>query len=258
MSPLAAALVALALAQAAPDASESAPAPPSATRETSPAPTPPPAAPAPPPATAAPPPAEPVPPVVTEPSKPLPSLLSAEPLRGTSLFTASFGWPGVRAAYAQGLSPSTDLGGFVDFDYSTTELRAGVSYRGQVIPRAPPFDGALRLSLAWYHDSGGRWLYHRNHPDEGLELGVGVSYSRRGAGGVVSLLADAPLTVTFRKDGGALLSPRAAFAYETPLYGKLTIGLQLGLGVRAGIGNAPLKRGMAEVTILGLVSDRLF
>lgn len=230
-SSLAAALVALVLAQAASDAPEPAPAPP---------------------------PVAPVPPLVAEPQRPVPSLLSAEPLRGASLFSASLGWPRVRAAYAQGLSHGTDLGGFVDFDYSTTELRAGVSYRGQVIPRAPPFDGALRLSVAWYHDAGGRWLYHRNHPDEGLDLGVGASYSRRGAGGIVSLLADAPITVTFRKDGGVFVNPRGAFAYEAPLYGSLTVGLQLGLGVRAGIGNAPLKRGIAEVTILALVSDRVF
>ncbi len=231
MPSLLAALVALALARTAPDAAEPA---------------------------VAPPPAVPVPPAVSEPQKPLPSLLSAEPLRGASLFSASLGWPRVRAAYAQGLSSSTDLGGFVDFDYSTTELRAGVSYRGQVIPRAPPFDGALRLSLAWYHDSGGRWLYHRNHPDEGVDLGLGASYSRRGAGGVISLLADAPITITLKKDGGVFVNPRAAFAYEAPLYGALTVGLQLGLGVRAGVGNAPLKRGIAEVTILALVSDRVF
>ncbi len=256
MPSIAAALVALALAQATRDASQ--PPPPTAAEAAPPAAPPPPTTGAPPPGAEAPPPVAPIPPIVAEPQRPLPSLLSAEPLRGASLFSASFGWPRVRAAYAQGVSSGTDLGGFVDFDYSTTELRAGVSYRGQVVPRAPPFEGALRLSLAWYHGWGSQWLYHDNHPDEGFEIGAGLSYSRRGAGGVISLLADVPLTVTLRKDGGALLSPRAAFAYETPLYGKLTVGLQLGLGARFGVGNAPVKRGMAEVTVLGLVSERIF
>lgn len=227
ISSLAAALAALALAQASPDT-------------TAPAPVPPPAAPQP-----------------EAPPPPLPSLVSAETLRGTSLLEASAGWPRLRLAYAQGLSQSSDLGGFVDFDYSTTELRAGLGYRGQIIPRAPPFDGALRLSLAWYHDSGGQWLYHDNHPDEGIEISAGVSYSRRGAGGVVSLLADVPITITFRKDGGVVVVPKAAFAYQAPVYGPFTLGLQLGLGLRAGVGNAPLKKGMAEITILALAGYRL-
>jgi hypothetical protein len=208
---------------------------------------------------AVPPPVVPVPPL--QPSEaappPLPSLLSAEPLRGASLFSAALGWPRLRLGYAQGIGAATDLGGFADFDYTTTELRAGLAYRGRVIPRAPPFDGALRLWAAWYHDGGAQWVYRHNHPDEGIELGAGLSYSRRGAGGVVSLLADLPVTITFRKTGGVFVSPRAAVAYEAPLYGRLTYGLQLGMGIRGGLGNAPLRRGIGEVTLLGLVGYRL-
>ncbi len=227
MTPLAA-LVAVTLAQASPDATAPAPVP-----------VPPPAAPA-----EAPPPG-------------VPSLVSAEPLRGASLIEGYAGWPRLRLAYAQGLSHTSDLGGFADFDYSTTEFRAGLAYRGALIPPAPPFDGALRFSLAWYHDSGGKWIYKKNHPDEGLEIGLGLSYSRRGAGGVLSLLADFPITLTFRKDGGVLVVPKASFAYQAPVYGPFTLGLQLGLGLRAGIGNAPLKQGMAEITVLALGGWRL-
>jgi hypothetical protein len=209
---------------------------------------------------ASPPPVAPLPPMpmqAVEPVAPMPSLLSAEPLERASLLSFSGGWPRVRGAYAQGVSPRTDLGGFVDYDYSTTELRAGLSYRGQVIPRAPPFEGALRAWLAWYDNFGGDWLYHSNHPDEGLEIGAGLSYSRRGGGGVVSVLADLPLTITFRKGGGAFLNPRATAAYELPAFGAVTVGTQLGLGARFGVGNAPLRKGMAEVTILALASYRL-
>jgi len=233
---LATALFALALGQASPDAATPAPEP-----------VPPPAAPALPAAA----------PEAEAPPPPVPSLVSAEPLRGTSLVEASAGWPRMRLAYAQGLSHTSDLGGFADFDYGTTELRAGLGYRGTLVPPAPPFEGALRLSLAWYHDSGGQWIYKKNHSDEGLEIGVGISYSRRGAGGVLSLLADVPITITFRKDGGVLVVPKAAFAYQAPLYGPFTIGLQLGLGLRVGIGNAPLKEGMAEITVLALAGWRL-
>lgn len=211
-------------------------------------------------ALAQPPPAvEPVPPPAAMPPRqpPIPSLLSAEPLRGASLFSAAAGWPRVRAAYAQGVSSSADLGLFTDLDYTTTELRAGATYRGQVIPPAPPFQGALRLSLAWYHDFGGRWLYHRNARDDGLELGFGVSYSRQGGGGLLSVLADLPITITLRAKGGALLSPRVGFAYETPLYGPFTVGLQLGLGARFGVGDAPLRKGQAEITALALASYRV-
>jgi hypothetical protein len=233
MPPLLTALLALALAQAVPGG---------------------------PPPVPAPPPVVPVPPLVAEPRPsppPFPSLLSAEPLRGASLLSVTAGWPRVRLAYAKGLSRTSDLGGFAELDYTTGELRAGPTYRGKVIAPAPPFEGALRLWVAWVHGDGARWLYHNNHPDQGVELGAGVSYSRRGAGGLVSLLGDVPVTITFRKTGGAYLSPRAALAYETPLFGPFTIGLQLGLGLRVGFGYAPLREGAGEVTLLGLASCRL-
>ncbi|HVO19489.1 MAG TPA: hypothetical protein VMU15_09545 [Anaeromyxobacter sp.] len=188
---------------------------------------------------------------------PLPSLLSAEPLGPASLLAASAGWSHLRLAYAQGMTSDTDLGLFSDLDYATTELRAGGTLRTPIAPLAP-FDGALRLSLAWYHDSGGRWIHRTNHVDNGLELSPGVSYSRRGAGGVVSLLGDVPVTFTFAHQGGVLLNPKAAFAYEAPLYGPFAIGLQLGLGLRFGIGSAPMKNGMGEVSFLALASYRPF
>jgi hypothetical protein len=189
--------------------------------------------------------------------KPLPSLLSAEPLQGASLLAAALGWSQLRLAYAQGVTQETDAGVFADFDYATSELRAGGTLRTPIQP-LPPFDGALRLSLAWYHDSGSHWLHKTNHIDNGLELGPGVSYSRRGAGGVVSLLGDVPVTITFARQGGVFVNPRAAFAYEAPLYGPFTIGLQLGLGLRYGIGASPMKSGMGEVTFLALAGYKLF
>ena len=232
MTPSLAALVALTLAQASPDATTPTPTP-------TPAPVPPPAAPA------------------EAPLPVVPSLVSAEPLRGASLIEGYAGWPRLRLAYAQGLSHTSDLGGFADFDYSTTEFRAGLAYRGALIPPAPPFDGALRFSLAWYHDSGSTWLYKGNHVDDGVYVGLGVSYSRGGQAGLFSLLADVPITVTFAKDGGVLVNPKASFAYEMPLYGPITVGVQVGLGLRFGYGYAPQKEAAGEFTLLGLASYRV-
>ncbi len=235
MPSVAAALVALALTQAQPGTAPPAPAPPPVV----------------------PVPVVPVPPEVAAPPPPLPSLLSADPLRGESLLSVSAGFPRFRLAYARGVGPTTDLGGFADLDYTTSELRAGLSYRGKLIPPAPPFEGALRLWVAWYHDGGSRWIYRHNHPDQGVELGAGVSYSRRRAGGVLSLHGDVPVTVTFRKTGGVFVSPEATAAYELPLQGPLTIGLQVGLGFRVGIGYAPLREGAGDFTVLALASCRL-
>jgi hypothetical protein len=200
--------------------------------------------------------AEPATPPASAPA-PLPSLLSAEPLGPASLLAAQVGWSHFRLAYAQGVTSDTDVGMFADLDYATTELRAGGTLRTPIPPLAA-FDGALRLSVAWYHDAGGRWVHRSNHVDNGLELGPGVSYSRRGAGGVASLLGDIPVTFTFGHQGGILFNPKAAFAYEAPFYGPFCIGLQLGLGLRFGIGSAPVKNGVGEVSFLALASYRLF
>ena len=62
----------------------------------------------------------------------IPSLLSAEPLRGTSAFAAEAGWSRFSLAYAQGLTERQDLGGFLSFDVATTELRLGALYRQEV------------------------------------------------------------------------------------------------------------------------------
>ncbi|HET6438177.1 MAG TPA: hypothetical protein VFG59_08960 [Anaeromyxobacter sp.] len=189
---------------------------------------------------------------------PVPSLLSAETLEGRSLLEASAGWPRLRLAYGQGLTPQTDLGAFGDFNYSTTELIAGATYRGAVLPRVAPFAGALRVSLGWYHDFGGHWIYHhRNHFDNGVAADLGVSYSRFAGGGELSLLGDLPVIVTFRKGGGLLVNPRAALAYQTPFYGPYTIGIQLGLGLRVGLGDAPVKRGTGEITALVVAGYRI-
>jgi hypothetical protein len=188
------------------------------------------------------------------PPPPIPTLRSAEPLRWASVAEAAAGWPGLRVAYARGAGQRLDLGAFADLDASTTELRAGGTLRiPGVVPPVPPFAGALRLSLAWYRDLGGRRVYRHNHADRGVELVPGASWSRAGSRGeILSLLLDLPVVVTFHRDGGVLVRPRAALAYQMPLWGPVTAGVELGLGFRAGLGDAPLKRGNGEVSLLAL------
>jgi hypothetical protein len=190
------------------------------------------------------------------PPAPLPSTLSAEPLREAGVLEAAAGWPRLRLGYAQGVSRSLDLGLFSELDYSTTELRTGGTLRTPLAP-AGGFARALRLSVAWYRNfGGGLWLHPRNRSDAGVDLGLGLTWSRRTGSGEVSLLADLPLTFTLRREGGLLLAPRAAVAYQAPLYGPFTVGLQLGAGLRWGIGDAPLKRGSADLSLLALAGCR--
>ncbi len=167
------------------------------------------------------------------------------------------GWRSLGIAYAQGITPQDDLGGFFDFDWATTELRLGAMYR-RPLGQAGVFDMAGRLAAAWYHDSGATWIEGKgNHSDSGFELVPGLSFSSRVSGGVFSMLADAPLTITLRGGGGFLFSPKVSVAYEAPLYPEVTVGAQLGVGYRAGSGDAPLREGSAFFNFLVVATYQL-
>jgi hypothetical protein len=184
------------------------------------------------------------------------SLLSAEPLRGGAAALAWAGWSSLGIMYGQGITLRDDLAGFADFDWAKTELRLGGFYR-RPLGRAGPFDMAGRLAAAWYLNFGGRWIHGENRSDRGVELAPGLSLSRRGAGGIFSGIAEAPLTVTTRFGAGLLFSPRFSVAYEAPLYPELTVGARLGAGYRAGAGDAPLRDGRAELLFLVVASYRV-
>lgn len=193
-----------------------------------------------------------LPPPRLEPVRPvLLSLLSGESLGGRSAFLGWAGWSAFGAQYAQGVSEQDDLGALVELDWAKTELRLGATWRRALGP-AGPFQAAGRLGLSWYAGLGSDWVYGRNHEDRGVELAPGLSLSTAGVGGVISLLADAPITVTTRGDAGVLFTPRAAVAYETVLDGEFTIGGRVGVGWRRGVGDAPLGRGRAELQLLVL------
>jgi hypothetical protein len=168
------------------------------------------------------------------------SLLSGESLGGGSASLGWAGWSSLGLMYGQGITAIDDLAGFGELDWARTELRLGGLYR-RALGKAGDFDVAGRLSAAWYRDMGATYVDSKNHADLGLELAPGVAASRRGGSGVFSAMVEAPLTITFKYGKGLLFAPRLSAAYETLLYADFTVGARLGLGYRAGSGDAPLK-----------------
>ncbi len=187
-------------------------------------------------------------PAAAAPRRPL-SLLSAEPLGGGSAAAAWAGWRSLGIAYAQGITTQDDVGGFLDLDWATGEMHLGAFYR-RPLGQAGAFDMAGRIAVSWYEDWAATWVYSENHRDRGITLDPGLSLSSRVAGGVFSILGDLPLTITTKYGSGLLFIPRVSVAYEAPLYPELTLGAQLGVGYRAGSGDAPLKEGRGEFTFL--------
>ncbi len=179
------------------------------------------------------------------------SLLSAEPLGGGSASLAWAGWSSLGIAWGQGVSPRDDIGAFADLDWAKTELRLGGFYR-RPLGTAGGFDLAGRVGLAYFANYGGTWIYDDNHHDRGLELSPALVFSTRAIGGIVSLSGETPITATWKHDGGFLFTPRAAAAYETPLYDELTVGVRAAIGFRVGAGDAPLRDGMADLQFLVL------
>ncbi len=185
------------------------------------------------------------------------SLLAAEPLGGGSASLAWLGWSSLGIMYGQGITARDDLAAFLDFDWSKTELRLGAFYR-RPLGMAGPFDMAARLAVAWYADFGGHWIFDENHSDRGVEFTPGLSLSRPGAGGIFSGIVDAPITITTRQSAGLIFSPRLSFAYETLLYQDVAVGARIGVGYRAGSGDAPLTEGRTELAFLVVATYQLF
>ncbi|HEY6098824.1 MAG TPA: hypothetical protein VIW03_05310 [Anaeromyxobacter sp.] len=174
------------------------------------------------------------------------SLLSGESLGGGSASLAWVGWSSLGIMYGQGITAQDDIAALADFDWAYTELRLGGFYR-RPLGQAGDYDVAGRLAVTWYKDLGATWVRGGNHSDHGFELAPGVSLSTRAGGGIFSAIAEAPLTVTLKYGAGLLFSPRLSAAFEAPLYPELTLGARLGIGYRAGSGDAPLKEGRAQL-----------
>ncbi len=186
-----------------------------------------------------------------------PSLQGAESLDGGSLATAWAGYSSLGLAYGQGLSRQDDLGAMAEFDWSSTELWLSAFWR-RPFGAAGGWDLAGRLKAGWYLDFGGRWIHDDNAADRGLLLSPALVASTRVGEGLVSATAAVPLTFTFWRDGGFILAPKVSMAYETPLYGPLTIGVRAAVGWRGGGGDAPMRWGRVEPELLVLAGYRVF
>jgi hypothetical protein len=184
------------------------------------------------------------------------SLLSGESLGGGTAALAWAGWSSLGIMYGQGVTARDDLAALADYDWAKSELRVGGLYRRSLWP-AGGWDLAGRLGLSWYENFGADWIREKNHSERGLEVVPGLSLSTAGSGGVFSALVEAPLAVTFKHDAGMLFSPRLSLAYEGLLYPELTFGARLGVGYRAGSGDAPLREGRAELLFLVVAGYQL-
>jgi hypothetical protein len=184
------------------------------------------------------------------------SLLSGESLGGGTASLAWAGWSSLGIMYGQGITPDDDLAAFGELDWANTELRLGGMYR-RPLGQAGDFDVAGRFSVAWYRDMGATYIHSDNHADLGLELAPGIALSRHAAEGVFSGIVEAPLTITFKYGKGFLFVPRVSVAYEAPLYPDFTVGARLGVGYRAGSGDAPRKAGQGEVLFVVVAGYQL-
>ncbi|HET7826030.1 MAG TPA: hypothetical protein VFK90_11885 [Anaeromyxobacter sp.] len=184
------------------------------------------------------------------------SLLSGESLHGGTASLAWAGWSSLGLMYGQGVTPDDDLAGYGDFDWANTELRLGGMYR-RPIGQAGDFDVAARLTLAWYRDMGATYVHSDNHADTGFEIGPGIALSRHAAEGIFSGIVEAPMTITFKYGKGFLFMPRVSVAYEARLFPDFTVGARLGVGYRAGSGDAPRKAGQGEVLFLVVAGYQL-
>jgi hypothetical protein len=184
------------------------------------------------------------------------SLLSGESLGGGSISLAWAGWSSLGIAYGQGVTAADDLAAVLDFDWADTELRLGGLYRRAFGPYGG-FEVAGRFGASWYKDLGATWIRSGNFSAHGLELAPGLSVSSRSGSGLLSVLVEAPLTITLKYDGGLLFRPRLSVAYEAPVYTDLYVGARAGIGYRGGSGDAPLKAGRADLTFVVLAGYQL-
>lgn len=190
------------------------------------------------------------------PADQFPSLLGGESLHGSSLVQAMAGYATLSAAYAQGLSARDDLGGWAEFNWSTTEFVVGAFWRRQ-LGRPGGWDLATRLGLGWYANAGSTLVYDDNLGDRGVQLDPGLAISSRGIG-LLTFSFDMPVTLTSWRGGGVWVAPRVAASYEAALYDRLALGVRGSLAWRGGSGGAPMRAGQVLPELLVTAAWKIF
>jgi hypothetical protein len=191
------------------------------------------------------------------PSLRIPSLLGAESLDGGSAASAWAGFASLGVAYGQGITVQDDLGAAAEFDWSSTELWLSAFWR-RPLGLVGGWTLAGRLRAGWWIDLGATYIHDDNRTDRGLLLAPALILSTRAGEGLVSAAADLPVTFTRGRGGGYLVAPKASVAYETPLYGALSIGVRAAVAWRGGGGDAAMRAGRAEPELLVLAGYRVF
>lgn len=187
----------------------------------------------------------------------VPSLLGAASLEGGSLATAWAGFASLGLAYGQGVTRQDDLGASAELAWDSTELWLSAFWR-RPFGTLSGWDMGGRLGVGWYVDMGSRWIHDDNRSDRGLHLAPAFLLSTHVGDGLVSAAGEVPLTFTFRRGGGFIVAPKVSAAYETALYGPLTIGVRAAVAWRGGGGDAPMRSGRVEPELLVLASYRVF
>ncbi len=187
----------------------------------------------------------------------IPSLLGAESLDGGTAAMAFAGFASLGVAYGQGVTTLDDLGASAELDWSSTELWLSAFWR-RPLGTLSGWDLAGRVRLGWYLDFGGTWIHDDNRADRGVLLAPALILSTRAGEGLVSLAAELPFTSTSWRGGGYLVAPKASLAYETLLYGDLTLGVRAAVSWRGGGGEAPMRDGRIEPELLVVAGYRIF
>jgi hypothetical protein len=161
------------------------------------------------------------------------------------------GYPFAGLAFAYGITDSDDLGAILDFDWATSELLLAGSWRHAVL-QGEPISIALRARAGLYADLGARFIYGDNGSDWGADVAPGIAASTELGAGLLSFGIELPAIWTFGRGTGWILWPRAAVAFEVPLYGEITVGARASVGYRGSGGTAPAGSSSAGRGLLGL------
>ena len=161
------------------------------------------------------------------------------------------GYPFAGLAFAYGITDSDDVGAMLDFDWATSELVVTGTWRRAFL-QGKPISLAFRARAGLYADLGARFLYSDNRSDWGAGVAPGIAASTELGDGLLSFGLDLPAIWAFGRRNGWILWPRAAVAFEVPLYGEITVGARASVGYRGSGGTAPSGSSSAGRVLLGL------
>jgi hypothetical protein len=168
---------------------------------------------------------------------------------GVLLGTA--GYPFAGLAFAYGITDSDDVGAILDFDWATSEAVVAGTWRRAFL-QGEPLSLAFRARAGLYADLGAKFLYGDNRSDWGAGVAPGIAASTELGDGLLSFGFDLPAIWAFGRRSGWILWPRAAVAFELPLYGEITVGARASVGYRGSGGTAPSGSSSAGRVLLGL------